>query len=450
MIRSIRWRGAWVLVGLLFCQTLAPSARGLDVEHQAIAREAIEQGLAYLRQTQAADGSWSPRPGPAITGLIVTAMLDQPDIDAADPTVAKGLEYILSKVQADGSIRDGAEGILANYNTAICLSALARVHDNPEIAAVVAGAQAFLKDLQWNVGDVTPAGETITSGHPFVGGAGYGRHGRPDMSNTQFMLQGLYDSGVDCDDPAFQAAVRFIGRCQGIEENDYFPAGTIVNDGGIIYATSINGQHPEIPVSYANPEAVDEARAGRPVSGLRGYGSMTYAGFKSFLYANLDRDDPRVRGALSWIENHYTLEQNPGMPEPVARQGLYYYYLTHARALAAWGNTYLTVSDGQKIAKITVGASAETQEVFRLITQYQARGYEVDLVTVGGEDAPKKIDVQEVNAPREIDWANKLIAKLASLQQADGSFVNDEGRWMENDADLVTAYSVLALQAAAN
>lgn len=372
-------------------------AHALDAEHLATARTAIARGLDFLRSTQSPDGSWTPQPGPAVTGLVVAAMLDQPDLDATDPTVAKALEYIMARVQPDGSIRDGADGILANYNTAICLSALARIDNDPQVAAVVQNAQRFLKDLQWNLGDTTPDGKTITAGHPYLGGAGYGKHGRPDMSNTQLMLQGLYDSGVDCDDPAFQNAVKFISRCQGIPENDFFPEGTIVNDGGVIYATSINKDHPDIPVSYADPELVDEARAGRSVSGLRGYGSMTYAAFKSFLYANLDRDDPRVVGALDWIENNYTLEQNPGLPESIKRQGLYYYYLTHARALAAYGNTHLALP-----------------------------------------------------GDRKIDWANALIAKLSSLQKSDGSFINTESRWMEDDANLVTAYAVTALQEAAN
>ncbi len=373
---------------------IVPSAAAaLDAEHQATARDAIARGLDYLRQTQNPDGSWTPQPGPAVTALIVTAMLDQPDLSPDHPVVAKGLEYILGRVQADGSIRDGAEGILANYNTAICLSALARVHNNPDAAAAVRGAQQFLKGLQWKVGDVTPAGETVTEDHPFVGGAGYGHHGRPDMSNLQMMLQGLYDSGVDCNDPAFVNALIFITRCQGVDANDYYPEGTIVNDGGVIYSTSISGEYAQIPVSYANPELVDEAREGRPVSGLRGYGSMTYAAFKSYLYADLRHDDPRVAAALAWIGNNYTLERNPGMPEPIELQGLYYYYLTQARALAAYGSTYLEVADGQRI-----------------------------------------------------DWANALIAKLASLQREDGSFINDADRWMEGDPNLVTAYALLAMQ----
>ena len=36
--------------------------------------------------------------------------------------------------------------------------------------------------------------------------------------------------------------------------------------------------------------------------------------------------------------------------------------------------------------------------------------------------------------------------KLMNLQQRDGSWSNDNGRWREKDAPLVTAYAVLSLE----
>ena len=54
----------------------------------------------------------------------------------------------------------------------------------------------------------------------------------------------------------------------------------------------------------------------------RAYGSMTYAGMQSLIYANVDKNDPRVKLALKWLENSYNLDENPGM----GVQGLYYYY----------------------------------------------------------------------------------------------------------------------------
>ena len=64
---------------------------------------------------------------------------------------------------------------------------------------------------------------------------------------------------------------------------------------------------------------------------LRSYGSMTYAGFKSLIYAGLTEQDPRVQAAYNWLRTHYTFDRNPG----VGQQGLFYYYLAMARALRA-------------------------------------------------------------------------------------------------------------------
>lgn len=369
---------------------LACPAYAIDPAHEALARESITQGVAYLKSTQNPDGSWMPEPGPAVTAMAVAALIESGMVKSSDTHVEKGLAYILSHVQEDGGIHGG---VLANYNTSICLSTLALVRDRPGMEDTIKRAQDFLRGLQW-AGQPDENGDAIDEAHPFFGGAGYGRHGRPDMSNTQFMLQGLHDSGLDCKDPAFIRAVVFISRCQGIDSNRMFGE-LIEKDGGFIYATSISKDLVGVPESKANPEMMNEALMGKPVSGLRTYGSMTYAGFKSYLYAELAPDDPRVAQALNWIQHHYTLDANPGMPDSVKLQGLYYYYLTFARALQAYGQATIQTADGV-----------------------------------------------------EHDWANDLVDALKSRQREDGAWTNEADRWMEGNADLVTCYALLALESA--
>ena len=373
-----------VLIGL------AQPARAIDTAHETKARAAIQQGVAYLKSTQGDDGSWTPQPGPAITAMAVTAMINSGLVPTDDPQVEKALAYILAHVRDDGGIH---AGILGNYNTSICLTALDLFRDRPGMEQTIKNAQDYLRGIQWD-GQTDPNGKLVDESHPFYGGAGYGNHGRPDMSNTQMMLQGLYDSGLDCKDPAFTRAIVFISRCQGIDSNELL-GDLIEKDGGFIYATSINKGLIGVPESKANPDEMDEALKGAPVSGLRTYGSMTYAGFKSYLYAQLDRNDPRVVAALGWIGRNYTLDKNPGMPAAIDQQGLYYYYMTFARTLDAYGQTTLTTADG-------------------------------------------------VNH----DWANDLIDALTSRQKPDGSWTNDADRWMEGDPNLVTCYALIALQAA--
>jgi len=369
---------------------MPPSARAVDPAHEAIARHAIERGVEYLLSTQNDDGSWTPGPGPAVTAMALQVMIESGDVQRDDPAAEKALGYILTFVQEDGGIH---AGFLGNYNTSISLTALDLYRDRPGMEDTIKHAQDYLRGIQWD-GQAGPDGQAVDESHPFYGGAGYGKHGRPDMSNTQFMLQGLYDSGLDCKDPAFVRAVAFISRCQGIDENDLL-ADLIEKDGGFIYATSINKDLVGVPESKANPEQMDEALQGAPVSGLRTYGSMTYAGFKSYLYAQLHPDDPRVTAALGWIERNYTLDRNPGLPETMKHQGLYYYYMTFARALSTYGKARITTHDGE------------------------AR-----------------------------DWAGDLIQALAERQDADGSWVNEADRWMEGDRNLVTCYALIALIAA--
>ena len=379
---------ARLLLAAVLSAVWAAPAHALDREHAAEAEAAIDRGIAYLRTQQNDDGSWSPRVGPAITGLVLNALLNEADIAPGDPQAAQAIDYILDQANDDGTI---GSGFLDNYNTAICVSALSRVKGDPRVAEVIDRARLALRMLQWD-GQRDPEGNVVDEDHPWYGGAGYGNSGRPDMSNTQFMIQALYDLGVDCNDPVFQRAVAFVSRCQGYPGNDLF-ADRIVHDGGFIYATSINKDLIGVPESKANPEQMDEAKLGRPVSGLRTYGSITYAGFKSYVYAQLPADDPRVEMARQWISENYTLDRNPGMPEDMKDQGLYYMYLALARALDADGATYITTPEGKKH-----------------------------------------------------DWANDLIAELVERQRDDGSWVNVADRWMEDNPVLVTAYSVLALQ----
>ena len=362
-------------------------AQALDGAHWEKADATIKRGIDYLRQAQGDDGSWSPQPGPAITGMVLAVMLDRPEISAKDDAARKAVSYILGKRKADGGIHDG---FLQNYNTAICLSAVSRVRDDSRAAEAVAEARHFLRDVQW-AGQIDPNGRKVDKSHAFYGGAGYGKHGRPDLSNTQVMLQGLYDSGLSSDDPAFERALVFISRCQGASLNDMH-ADKIVKDGGFIYATSVDKEHIGVPQSMAGSDAADEIAREGAVSSLRTYGSMTYAGFKSYAYAALDRQDIRVVDAYNWIRSHYSVDHNPGMPEDRGMQGFYYYLMTMSRALDAWGATYVESPDGVKH-----------------------------------------------------DWANDIIDKLVGLQGRDGSWLNPSSRWMEKDPNLVTAYALTAL-----
>ncbi len=409
----------WTLVGVVLSVLGTQRAHAIDEEHRARAMDMSARAIAYLRaQQDEQSGGWAHNPDgpnlPAISGLVVTGMILDPRIDASDPDVREGIAYILSFRQPDGGIYDR---ILPSYNTSICLSALSHaLHDPGEDGpafdpGVIESARDFLISLQYGE-DATTSGEggrttqRVPPSHPFYGGIGYGSHGRPDNSNLNMMLQALHDSGLEGDHEAFQRALVFLQRTQMLDEVNDMPYADGSRQGGFIYATSPDGVRIGQGESKAGliEETMDD---GRKVSRLRAYGSMTYAGFKSYLYADLDRDDPRVRAAFDWIRRNYTLEENPG----VGTDGLYYYFLTFARALDALGE---------------------------------------DVIEIEAPDAPAAGDDEQASDGGEArvrrDWANDLIDRLSELQNDDGSFRSVDDRWMEDNPVLITAYSLIALE----
>lgn len=494
-----------------------PVARADSVERrEPIAQQAetavnadamIAKAIAYLRtQQDAKTGGWCVQEGapvfPAITGLVLQGMLAQPGITEDDAAVQAGVKFMLNSQQEDGGIY---VGMLPSYNTAICLTALSKVNSPAQVADAREKALAFLRTIQYGEAAVahdtlSESAQAVAGDNPFYGGFGYGRHGRPDMSNTAFAVEAMHAMNLPDNDPAYERVITFLQRCQMQEK-----AGSIdVNDlayakgstqGGFIYSTSVNkdkvgiGQSPagEIAESLDNRSGASahvrlkqvdgkaltltreeviakikriwdrepdlsrgiiaqeyqvllgptgdgvaassfEVRASIPPDRLaavlaealaadvdgagsitaqaekhwqglvrhRAYGTMTYAGLKSYLYAGLSKSDPRVLAAREWISRNYTLDVNPGSLET---DGLYYYYLMFARTYDALGEPVVPV------------------------------------VTAAGSE--------------QRDWAKDLVTQLATLQNEDGSFRSVDDRWMENNPVLITAYSLIALQCAA-
>lgn len=344
--------------------------QSVKVDPPANIDQMVDRAIEFLRtRGQAENGSFSGETGAAVTGLVVRSILEhRPAAATNDPVVTRAIQYIESMVQADGGIyKKGSK--YRTYETSASVLALVAANKDGKYESVLNRAGAFLKDVQWDEGEgLAPKDEAY-------GGSGYGGSSRPDLSNTSFMIEALREIGDGPEDPAIQKALLFISRTQNLtgSGNDTKHAGKI-GDGGFYYTPAAGGQ------TKAEPTAN---------GGLRSYGSMTYAGLKSMIYAGLTPDDPRVQAAMGFIRDHYTLESNPGM----GAQGLYYYYHTFAKSLDVAGIEVLDDSDGQ---------------------------------------------------PH--DWKADLIAKLAATQQSDGSWVNgDSERWMEGDRQLVTAYALMAL-----
>ena len=334
-----------------------------------------QKALDYLLQQQDQDGAWMPMAGPSITALVIKGMI-QGGKSIDDPAVKKGLLFIEKFRQEDGGYYKDAN---PNYNTSIVLSLFA-ILPREQYQERIAKAQAYLKAVQSIEGRKDKDGKDITPNHPWYGGAGYSTK-RPDLSNTSFFIEALHDSGIPANDPAIQKALIFVSRCQMNSETNDQPFAKGQSSGGMVYSTDKGGE------SMFGKET---DREGDEV--LVAYGSMTYAGLKSFIYAGLEKDDPRVKQAMKWISQNWTLDVNPGTSSDM---GIYYFYHTFAKALRAYGEPEVTDARGVKH-----------------------------------------------------NWAKELETKLATLQKEDGSFANKNPRWMENLPVLSTSYVVLALQEA--
>jgi squalene-hopene/tetraprenyl-beta-curcumene cyclase len=327
----------------------------------------MARGIQFLSDNMKPDGSWENHPG--ITGIVLLSILKSgnPYKVEQDPLISKPVNYLLGLQKTNGAIYDKD---LANYCTAIVLEALIAAKD-PKNDETIKKARAFLLGIQL---DEAQGYESVD---PAYGGIAYsGENKRADLSNTQTWadaIKAAEDAGLERNTDAWKRMVVFASRCQNrSESNDQKYAG---NDGGATYSPW---------ESKAYEVVLPDGR-----KGLRSYGSMTYAFLKCMIYADVKKDDPRVKAAYEWIQKHYTLEENPEM----GQQGLYYYYHTMAKALSAFGDDVIVDAKGVKH-----------------------------------------------------EWRKDMIEKLLSLQQPDGSWVNSKDRWWENRPVLVTAYVVLTLE----
>lgn len=356
----------------------------MDADSLALAQKMINDGVIFLLANVEPDGGWSMGKGvfkPAATALALKVLVQHPDFGPQHPVVKKGYEVLLTFRQKDGGIYSTGEGV-NNYTTALAVMALA-AGGNPQHKSDVEAAVNYLRGLQNAPGSESPDGRQIGSDDPDIGGVNYGRKqgsasfGHADLSNVSMWIDAMHEAGVQPDDPAMQRAADFVSRLQNrSESNSQKFAAEGSNDGGFVYTITES-----------------KAGAGPTGAGLRSYGSMTYAGFKSMLYAGVSKDDPRVLAAFEWIRRYWRLDSNPNMPQAQNLQGLYYYYHMMAKALRAWGQPIIKDLDG-----------------------------------------------------KSHNWRNELVDALSSRVSPDGSWSNDADRWEEGSPILVTAYSVLALQ----
>lgn len=334
-----------------------------EIEHS------IVRGLKWLSSKQEDDGSWNHYP--AITALVLSSFLRaHPGITLQDSIISEGFNYLKHCIQDNGGIYIDD---MQSYNTAICILAFQDAK-SIDFKPIIENAQNFLLTMQ------NDEGKGFTSDSLHYGGVSYGKEDKPaNLSIMQWCLETMKLEDIEKDeiiqpfeDETHKAeqklfwdkAITFLQRCQNLKQTNDQEYAT--DDGGFMYGPGTS-------------------KAGDTKS----YGSMTYAGLKSFIYAKISKNDPRVKAAFNWIQKNYSIEENPGME----LQGLYYNYHTMAKALNAYGEEVLVDDIGKKH-----------------------------------------------------HWRKELAGQLLKIQHSDGYWINENARWWENNPVLVTAYVVLALE----
>ncbi len=359
-----------------YIQRDTPQKVPLDLSLLNATRHSMVIAFQHLCDSQQPNGSW--KYDPAITALVLYSFMLAPEYNPDKRTaevISKGYIFLEKYVKPDGGIYHEQ---YRNYSTAVGLMAFAAT-GKPQYQSIIDNAGKYLVKFQLD------EGEDVSPDHPHYGGIGYGGDDRPDLSNLQLALEAIKmaeafeavpEGQLRIPDPAKQTmqaetlaphwkkALVFLSRTQNIESINDMDYAT--NDGGFIYETG-----------HYKPE--------RSIS----YGSMTYAGLKSLLYAGIDKNDIRVKKAYAWIRKNYTVEENPNF----GTSSLYYYFMTATKCLAAFGGDTLLDSTGK--------------------THY---------------------------------WREDFIKKMISMQHEEGYWVNPDGRYQENIKDLATAYSVIGMK----
>src|SRR6056297_3383536 len=103
----------------------------------------IEQGIEYLRvRGQADDGSFSGQSGSAITGLCVSAILENRPQAINDPVVVDALAFLETQVRPDGGIYS-AGSQHRNYETCVAVQAFDTANRDGRYDALLGKAEAF-------------------------------------------------------------------------------------------------------------------------------------------------------------------------------------------------------------------------------------------------------------------------------------------------------------------
>jgi squalene-hopene/tetraprenyl-beta-curcumene cyclase len=364
--------------------------------------ERIEQALSsaarFLLGGQSADGGWHSdvygpfKSGPCLTPLVLRTLSALPTNNDVEAAYRKGVDYLASFVQPDGSIDAGPLGIVYPvYTSAGAVHVLsqpcnARHRRACDAWLIYLRERQLTEDLGWNPTD-----------KPY-GGWGYApqlprkpKPGEPlppltesNLSATRFALEALQAAGVKAEDAAYSKALVFVQRCQNYSGNPQ-QREPVFDDGGFFFI-------------YDDPVRNKAGLAGKDRLGherYASYGSTTADGLHALLLCGQPLEGPRVVAARTWLAANFRSDIHPGKyadDREHNRGAVYYYYCCSvAQALRAAG-------------------------------------------------------VKDLQAPQgKVWWADELAYQLVQRQRADGSWLNPLVPQREDDPLVATCLAARAL-----
>lgn len=344
---------AWLVSALLLGGRLlvagtpapAPLPGTLDESTFNEMRYAMRRGVDYLLSQQRRNGTWAGG-HPGVTAVCTIALLRSPQRDTPPVrnAVAKALPQIREFAEkAPNSKRHDSSHIYSICVSLIALQVIGAPKDQPTMLKLRAWLRQFLIQSMGSGQLRYPGGQIM-----------------PDISNLHWAMEAL--KLTDALGPAAQVkkiwprAERFITRCQ---VQNYSPDA----NGGFTYS-------PNTPKNR------------KPLI----WGSLTYAGIRSLLFAGVKPTDRRIKQALAWTRRHNTVKENPGL-----FAGGYFYYLY------LFSSAHLLLEQGS---------------------------------------------VPEL----EPNWRLAIATRLLSIQKSKGQWANTSRLWLEGYPSLCTAYALLNLE----
>ena len=224
-----------LVIGVVPCGSLVqaeePSAAELRRQQEAMVAKATS---FLLTKGRASDGSYSSFSGPGVTSLVTTALL-RSGVSPADPRIEASLAYLRERIQPDGGIYQ-PRSLYRNYETCLAMLCFTEANRDGKYEETLKRADAFVKGIQWDESEGKEKSDLA------YGGAGYGTHKRPDLSNTTFWIDILKATGNEADSEAIQRALIFVSRCQKLESEHNTTAFPAKNpDGGFYYTPDAGG-----------------------------------------------------------------------------------------------------------------------------------------------------------------------------------------------------------------